>query len=200
MMQIVAATKNAGKLRELRRLLEPLGYRVISQEEAGVVGQAEETGSTFAENAFLKAEYVFAQTGAITLADDSGLCVDALGGRPGVYSARYGGAVGDREQCALLLGELKGILPERRTARFVCAVCVLFPDGSRIAVQESCEGVIGERPAGDDGFGYDPIFYIGGKSFAELSAEEKDTVSHRGKALRAMTEQMRKRENGNADK
>ena len=200
-MKIVIATKNAGKLREFRRILEPLGYEVVSQKDVGVEGQAEENGTTFSENAYKKAQYVFEQTGEITLADDSGLCVDALDGRPGVYSARYGGPeANDGDRCRKLLDELKDVPDEKRTAHFACAICVLFPD-SRLEVLETCEGTVGRELSGESGFGYDPIFYVKGKSFAELDGAEKDRISHRGKALRKMAEELKKRENqSHADK
>lgn len=192
-MKIVVATKNPGKLREFRRILEPFGYEIVSQADLGIEGQAEETGSTFAENAKLKAEYVFDRTGMITIADDSGLCVDALDGRPGVFSARYGGpSLDDRGRVRKLLDEMDGVPEENRAAHFTCAVVVRFPDREWEIVQH-CYGHIGYEPVGEDGFGYDPVFLLeDGRSFAQISPEEKDAVSHRGKALREMRSRFEK--------
>ncbi|ADU25908.1 RdgB/HAM1 family non-canonical purine NTP pyrophosphatase [Ethanoligenens harbinense] len=190
-MTFVAATGNAHKLTEIRRILAPLGHDVISQREAGVACDPEETGATFAENARIKAEAVCKAAGRPAVADDSGLCVDALDGAPGVYSARYAGAhATDDDRIAKLLAALSGVPEEKRTARFVSAICCLFPDGREIAVEGVCEGRVAFAKDGTDGFGYDPVFIEAesGKTFAALSGEEKDACSHRGRALRALAE------------
>ena len=185
-MRILAATNNQNKLREIRRVLEPLGVNVIAPADLGLQVEVAETGTTFAENAQLKAEAFFRASGLPSLADDSGLCVDALEGRPGVYSSSYQGenATAERKISALL-DELAGVPETRRTARFVSAVCCVLDEETILRCEGVCEGVIGVRPAGEGGFGYDPVFYVQGKSFAQLTGEEKDKLSHRGKALRA---------------
>ncbi len=193
-MNVVIATKNKGKLKEFRRILEPLGFTVLSQLDCNVEDQAEENGVSFEENARLKAKYVFKRTGEITIADDSGLCVDALGGRPGIYSARYGGpGLTDQDRVEKLLRELEGTLEEKRTAHFACAVSVIFPQ-EEWSIFEICEGKIGYEPAGNGGFGYDPVFIVKGKSFSEMDDREKDAVSHRGKALRELARRFYERE------
>jgi XTP/dITP diphosphohydrolase len=192
---ILIATTNKGKVSEIASLLEGLeglDCRVIGLEDlAQVPPPVEETGTTFAENAILKADYYHAATGLLTLADDSGLEVDALGGRPGVYSARYGGeSSSSARQIALLLEEIKGTPEEKRTARFVCVVALAGDSGIRQTFEGRCEGEIAIEPRGAGGFGYDPIFIDTelGRTFAELSPEEKSSRSHRGKALRAAIE------------
>ncbi|MCI8553696.1 MAG: XTP/dITP diphosphatase [Clostridiales bacterium] len=186
-MRLIVATHNSKKLRELERILAPLGIEPVTGEMAGIpLDEVEETGTTFEENAFLKAEAACRQTGLPAVADDSGLAVDALDGRPGVYSARYAGeGASDADRICKLLTELEGVPEERRTARFVCAVCCVFPDGRTVTARGECPGVIGAEPRGNDGFGYDPIFVVeGGRTYAELTAAEKDAISHRGNALR----------------
>ena len=170
----------------MQNILGALGMEVMLERDAGVDVEVEETGTTFAENSLLKAQAVFDATGLATVADDSGLMVDALGGAPGVYSARYGGLHTDAERIALLLENMKDVPDEKRTAQFVCAVTCLLPDGRKIAVQGVCPGVILRAPRGEGGFGYDPVFYLPefGKTFAELAGEEKNRISHRGRALR----------------
>ena len=182
-MKLIIASNNKGKIREYKELLEPLGYDVISQSEAGVNIEAEETGKTFAENAAIKARAIYDLKKCAVLADDSGLAVDALGGEPGVYSARYGGLSSDKERCDLILEKLKGVDEENRGARFICAIHFIRPDGSEISVEGRCEGKIGFAPLGENGFGNDPIFMYGDKSFAQVDGEFKNSVSHRGKAL-----------------
>ncbi len=186
-MQLILASNNTKKIRELRELLKPYPVTVRSQREAGLSVDPEETGSTFEENARIKAEAVFAADGGrMTLADDSGLMVDALDGAPGVRSARYTGRHDDSDEnrWRLLLKNLEGVT--QRQAKFVCCICCLLPDGSRIETRGECPGRILEAPRGSGGFGYDPVFQPEGKtvSMAELSAEEKNEISHRGKALR----------------
>ena len=188
MLKLVAATKNKGKLEEFRRLLDGLPVEVISWAEVCAELDVEETGTTFEENAFLKADAICQASGLPAFADDSGLCIDALDGAPGVYTARYGaeilgtGAVDD-DRMDLVLKRMEGIPKEKRTARFVSAICCVFPDGKRLQCRGVCEGYIGFSKAGSGGFGYDPIFYVGEKSFAEMSGGEKDSISHRGKAM-----------------
>ena len=195
-MRIVVATRNSGKLKEFGRILSPLGYEVVSQEEVCPGVEVEEDGVTFAQNAYKKAHELFLRTGLPTIADDSGLCVDALGGEPGVYSARYAGEPHSDEACnRKLLRNLEGVPAGDRTARFVSAICCVFAEGDVVACEDSCEGLIGFEPRGTGGFGYDPLFLVGDKSFSELSGEEKDAVSHRGKALRAFAQMMKRRTN-----
>lgn len=182
------------KRNELARILEPLGVEVLTAEQAGVeLTDVEETGTTFEENARLKSESGCKETGMPCIGDDSGLVVDALGGAPGVYSARYAGDHGnDPANIALLLENMKDVPDEKRTARFMCNVCCTYPDGSEIVVSGTCEGKIGYEPKGNGGFGYDPVFMVGDKSFAELTAEEKDKISHRGNALKALADALAK--------
>lgn len=190
MATFVMATHNPGKLEELRRILAPLHIDVVTAE----LDEVEETGTTFAENAFLKADAACRRTGLPAVADDSGLMVDALDGAPGVYSARYAGeGATDLDRIHKLLANLEGVPAEKRTARFVSAICCMFPDGTRIEVRGECPGVIADAPRGNGGFGYDPVFLVGEKSFGELTPREKDAVSHRGKALRALAEQLRQK-------
>lgn len=180
METFVIATHNAHKLEEMRRILEPFGMTVITADLTDVP----ETGKTFAENAYLKAKAACEQTGKPAIADDSGLAVDALSGAPGIYSARYAGEyASDQDRIQKLLSELQPYPEPERTARFVCAVCCVFPNGDVLRCEGVCEGRIGFAPCGENGFGYDPVFFLDTRSFAELSKEEKDAVSHRGKAL-----------------
>lgn len=187
------ATTNTGKLRELKRILGDAGLDVVglNQLQFGELSEAEdiETGSTFAENALLKARYYHNQTGLITIGDDSGLEVDALGGGPGIYSARYAGPnAADRDRVEKLLGELSGIEATGRGARFVCAAAIVWGAGERVFVDEA-RGRLLDHARGAGGFGYDPIFYYEplDKTFAELSEEEKAAVGHRGRAFRQLT-------------
>lgn len=192
-MDFVIATKNQKKLLELERILRPLGIRAVTAEQLGIeLPEVEETGSTFEENARLKAESACRVTGLAAVADDSGLEVDALGGRPGVYSARYAGPdATDSQRNEKLLAELKDVPASQRGARFVSAVCCILPDGGILTVRGECPGSIAFSPAGNGGFGYDPIFLVdSGKSFGELTAEEKDAVSHRGAALRELSREL----------
>ena len=187
-MKFIIATHNKKKCEEMHRILSPLGVEVYTAEMLGIeLTDAEETGLTFAENAEIKALSGCRESGYPGIADDSGLCVDALGGEPGIYSARYSGEHGnDEANIVKLLGTLKDVPDEKRTAYFACAVCVCFPDGRKISLEGKCEGKIGYEKKGDGGFGYDPIFMVGEKSFAELTKEEKDAISHRGNALREL--------------
>ncbi|MFR7477342.1 MAG: RdgB/HAM1 family non-canonical purine NTP pyrophosphatase [Acutalibacteraceae bacterium] len=180
----VIATHNPNKVREFRRILEPMGISILTPS----LTEAEETGTTFAENARIKADSACKETGLPSIADDSGLTVDALNGRPGVYSARYGGPqASDEDRVQMILQELKDVPDEQRGAAFVSAICCTFPNGDRLEVQGMCRGLISHAPAGEGGFGYDPIFLFGEKTFAQLSGEEKDAHSHRGEALRKFT-------------
>ena len=193
-MKIIAATKNKNKLREFGEILK--GFEIISQDEAGVDIDVEETGTTFEENSLLKARAIFEATGITAIADDSGLCVDALGGEPGVYSARYGGEGYDDEgRVQLLLKNMKEIPEEKRTARFVCAITMVGKEGI-ITARGECEGKIDYSPKGENGFGYDPVFFVEkyGKTMAEISPEEKNSISHRGKALKIFAEKLNKKE------
>ena len=190
-MNVIAATGNSGKLREFARIFVPFGIEVTAQKEVLPVLSVEETGTTFAENAFLKANAVYQLTGKSAVADDSGLCVDALGGNPGIYSARYcGEETPFSVKMQNLLKELQGIPKEKRTARFVSHICYIDENGVRIDAEGICEGMIGFEPRGSRGFGFDPIFYISDKSFAELEDCEKDAFSHRGKALRLLAQKL----------
>ncbi len=194
-MKLILATGNKGKLREFKEILEPLGYEILSQGELGLDLDVEETGETFEENAFLKADAVLKATGHAAVADDSGLCVEALDGAPGVHSARYGGgkAWTDKQKYQYLLEQLKGVTDRR--AKFVSCIVCLFPNGERIAVRGECPGRILLAPAGDAGFGYDPVFAPEGydESFGQLGPEVKNTLSHRARALAALAERLKER-------
>lgn len=195
MKEFVLASRNRKKIAELETILKETlsnDIRILSLDEIGFSGEIEENGTTFEENAFIKAS-VPASLGYIGIADDSGLTVDALGGRPGVYSARYSG-LGDEGNNKKLLDELKDVPPEKRTAHFVCSICCVFPDGREpIRITKQCDGVILSAPQGVNGFGYDPLFFFPslGQTFAEIPAEEKNRISHRGKAVRAFAEKLR---------
>lgn len=196
-MRYILASNNKGKLKELKAILSDFGAEVVSQAEAGLSFEAEETGTTFEENALIKARAACEALTEPAIADDSGLVVESLGGAPGVYSARYGGCTTDEERVCLLLKNLEGI--ENRTAKFVSCIACVFPNGDAITARGECEGKITAKPRGEGGFGYDPVFEIPvtGKTMAELSPEEKNAVSHRGKALRIFEMKLREY---NADK
>ena len=192
-MKFLIATHNIKKRDELSRILKPLGIDAVIASDIGMeITDAEETGTTFAENARIKAESGCRETGLPCIADDSGLCIDALDGRPGVYSARYAGGHDTpySHKMAVLLDEMKEVPKEKRTARFVSSVCCIFPDGRELCVEGTCEGWIGFEPEGNGGFGFDPVFYVGEKSFATFTPEEKDAVSHRGNSLRLLAEKL----------
>lgn len=183
-MRFILASNNEGKLRELREILSAHGAEVVSQREAGLCLEAEENGATFAENAVIKANAACIASGEPAIADDSGLCVDALGGAPGVRSARYGGpGLSDDDRTELLLKNLENV--EQRGAKFVSSIACVFPNGDVLRAEGECRGEITRAPVGDGGFGYDPVFYIPekGKTMAELLPEEKNSISHRGAAL-----------------
>lgn len=193
-MDFLIATHNLKKRDELQRILSPLGLRVLTADEAGVdLTDVEETGTTFEENALLKARSGAKEGNMPCIADDSGLCVDALNGAPGVYSARYAGEHGnDAKNNEKLLEALSDVPTEKRTAQFVSCVACVFPDGRELTVQGEVKGVIGYQPKGENGFGYDPLFYVGERSFAEFTSSEKDAVSHRGNALRGLAKELPK--------
>lgn len=187
-MKIIIATHNKHKLEEMSRILSPMGYEVVTDRDIGIeLTDAEENGETFLDNARIKAESGCRESGLPCIADDSGLCVDALDGAPGVFSARYSGVHGDDEgNNKKLLSELSGVPTEKRTAHFACAICVSFPDGSEVTATGKCEGYIGYEKKGTNGFGYDPLFMVGDRSLAQMTAEEKDAISHRGNALKEL--------------
>ncbi len=186
-MKLVVATNNKHKLVEFCRILEPLGFEVLSQKEAGVTVNPVEDGETFAANAKIKAMAVYEACGLPSVADDSGLCVDAMNGGPGVYSARYLGEDTAQEiKNAGILKELENVPADKRGANFACAICCVVSKEDIIECEGKCNGSIGYEPKGDGGFGYDPIFMVGDRSYAELSPEEKDAISHRGRALEVL--------------
>lgn len=194
MKKIIFATGNEGKMREIREILSDLDVEVLSMKEAGITADIVEDGTTFEENAVIKAKTICELCGEITLADDSGLEIDYLNKEPGIYSARYMGEdTSYRIKNAKLIERLEGVPDEKRTARFVCAVAAAFPDGSVKTVRATMEGRIGYEEKGENGFGYDPIFFLPeySCSSAELSMEEKNKISHRGKALRAIKDELR---------
>lgn len=197
MKKLIFATGNEGKMREIRVIMEDLGMEILSQKEARLAPAVEENGRTFEENAEIKAKAVAALAPeAVVLADDSGLEIDYLNKEPGIYSARYAGEdTSYTIKNQMLLDRLDGVAKEGRTARFVCAIAAVFPDGDCLTVRETMEGFIGEAPAGENGFGYDPIFQVPqyGCSSAELTMEQKNELSHRGKALRKIKEEIRTR-------
>lgn len=221
-LTLLIGTHNRGKIGEISRVLEPLGINCVSSSDLNIeLSEPEETGTTFAENARIKAVSAMKESGFPSVSDDSGLEIDALNGRPGVYTARYGGkedflrlgedfrkkflyehpdysdvvnfshSVPFSEKIEILLEEMKNVPEEKRTARFRCAICCALPDGRLIEAEGKVEGKIGYEPNGDNGFGFDPVFYRDGRSFAEYSAEEKDACSHRGEALRLFAEKMK---------
>lgn len=193
-MRIIFATGNEGKMREIRMIMEDLGYEILSMKEAGISANIEENGETFEENAMIKAKGIADLCNDLVLADDSGLEIDALNREPGVYSARYlGEDTSYHIKNANLIQRLEGVPEEDRTARFVCAIAAVLPDGRTFTTKAAMEGRIGYEERGENGFGYDPIFLLQeyGKTTAELSPEEKNKLSHRGKALRLMKEMLK---------
>lgn len=191
--RIIFATGNAGKMREIREIMGDMGVEILSMKEAGIRADIEENGTTFIENAVIKATEIAKQTNDIVLADDSGLEIDYLNKEPGVYSARYLGEDTSYDiKNQALLDRLKDVPKEKRTARFVCAIAAALPDGKVLTTEATIEGYIGEAPAGENGFGYDPIFYVEeyGCSTAQLTEAQKNEISHRGKALRQMKEML----------
>lgn len=189
---VVMATNNADKLREAREILSPLGIEVLSQRDTGIKVEPVEDGTTFAENSEIKARAVFEALGGKypVMADDSGIVVDALGGRPGVYSARYALS---GEECTKLLSEMEGIPDEKRTARFVCNITFIDTEGKVFHAEGKVEGRVAHEMRGENGFVYDHIFLYGDKTTAELSPEEKNSISHRGAAMRALYKHLEER-------
>lgn len=188
-MKIIFATGNENKLREIRQITADMDIEIVSMKDAGCYADVEETGTTFEENAYLKASAIAKKCGLPTLADDSGLEIDYLGKEPGIYSSRYMGEDTPYSvKNAELLRRMEGVPDEERTARFVCAICLVRPDGSSETVCASMEGIVAHESAGSNGFGYDPIFFLPdrGCTSAQLPPEEKNLISHRGKALRLM--------------
>ena len=191
-MKLVLASKNKKKLAEMNDILSHLGVEVCSEAEAGVDVEVEETGTTFEENSLLKARAVMETSGLPAIADDSGLCVDALNGAPGVYSARYGGpGLDDPGRVRLLLENMRGQMP--RTCRCVSVITCCFPNGDVLEAEGDCHGTIAYAPQGENGFGYDPVFFVPEmrKTFGQLTPEEKNAISHRGVALRAFGEKLK---------
>ena len=191
-MKFVLASHNRKKLAEMQEILGELGVEVVLQSDVGLDLEPEENGTTFAENAAIKAMAVMQASGLPAIADDSGLCVDALNGAPGVYSARYGGpGLDDVGRYRLLLENMRGQLDRR--CRFVSAICCCFPNGDRVEARGECPGTIAFAPMGEGGFGYDPVFFVPElrKTFAQLTPEEKNAISHRGNALRAFAAELK---------
>lgn len=205
-MDFILATNNMKKLAEMQRILSPLGINVVTAKTLGItLDEVVEDGDTFEANAKIKAESACKTTGLPAIADDSGLCVDYLDGYPGIYSARFANIEIHGDECVdneknaddednnnLLLEKLKGVPEAERTAYYVCAICCIFPDGKEITVRGECHGIIGFERDGNAGFGYDPLFIINGKSFGKYEGEEKDKISHRGKALRMLADELEK--------
>ena len=192
MNEVIIATKNRGKAKDFEALLSPYGIRVLTLFDVAPDLDIDETGTTFRENAALKAETVAEKLGKMVIADDSGLAVDALDGKPGVYSARYSGeGATDERNIEKLLADLSGVPDEERTARFVCVLAVAAPGAETRFFEGTCEGRILRTPAGENGFGYDPVFYVPKeeRTMAQLTPEEKSVVSHRGEAIRSLEEQ-----------
>ncbi|MCM1039019.1 MAG: XTP/dITP diphosphatase [Roseburia sp.] len=193
---IIFATGNEGKMREIRQILEGMDAEILSMKQAGITADIVEDGTTFMENAIIKAKAVAAKTDHIVLADDSGLEIDYLHKEPGIYSARYLGEDTPYDiKNAQLLKRMEGVEEEKRTARFICAIAAVFPDGELVTTQGIVEGRIAHQIEGANGFGYDPIFYLPeyGCTSAQISEEEKNAISHRGRALRKMREELEKR-------
>lgn len=187
--KIIFASNNKGKIRELKDILSPMGIEVVSQREAGFDIEADETGTTFAENSEIKAKAIYELAKIPVLADDSGLCVDALDGQPGVYSHRFAGEnATDEEKCRYILEKLENVSDEKRTARFICDMCFIDENGREYHAEGRCEGKIGREEKGNNGFGYDPIFVVGNRTLAELEETEKNKISHRAEALKKMKE------------
>ena len=195
-MKIIMATGNANKVKEIRQMLEGSDIEVLSLKDVQIDAEIDENGTTFEENAAIKAETICKLTGQMVMADDSGLEIDALGGEPGIHSSRFMGEDTSYEvKNQNLLDRLAGVAKDKRTARFVCAIAVVMPGGENFTCTGTIEGYIGEEPMGENGCGYDPIFYVDpqGVSTAALTPEEKNAISHRGKAMRAMREELVKR-------
>lgn len=196
-MKVVLASHNQKKMVEMKAILSQMGVEVLSQAEVGVDLEPEETGTTFEENARIKAQAVMQATGLPAIADDSGLMVDALGGDPGVYSARYGGpGLDDTGRWQLLLKNMAG--ESNRACKFVSVICCAFPDGGEVMARGECPGILAQGPSGDGGFGYDPIFYLPqlGKTMAQLTPAEKNQISHRARALAGFQKEWERQHHG----
>lgn len=192
-VRLILATNNKGKVKEYKEIFAPLGFDVLSQGEAGIDIEVEETGTSFCKNAYLKAKAIFDITKSYVLADDSGLEVSALDGRPGIYSARY---APEGKRCKKILHEMKDVPDDKRQARFVCSICLICADGRKITAEGYCEGKIGYEKKGNNGFGYDPIFiYDDDKTLAQMTDDEKNAVSHRGRAVEKLIEIIKQGEN-----
>ena len=190
-MVFAVATNNQKKLKEIQRILDSFGITAKTLKELDIETEIEENGTTFEENALIKAKTIAEICNLPTISDDSGLEVDALGGKPGVYTARFAGEhATDDENIDKLLAEMEGVEKEKRTARFVSAVCLYMPDGRNTVCRGTCEGWIGYERIGDGGFGYDPVFMVGDISYSQMSPQEKDAISHRGSALRQLKEKI----------
>jgi XTP/dITP diphosphohydrolase len=186
----ILASNNKNKLREYKEKLSEFGIDVISQAEAGINIEVEETGTTFAENAELKAKAIYDLVKKPVISDDSGLSVDALGGDPGVFSHRFAGPT-DQDRINKILTLLENVDDEKRTAHFTCAICFIDENGKEHIFEEKCEGTIARKQEGENGFGYDPIFLYEGKTFADISSEEKNEISHRGRAIKSFVNYIR---------
>ena len=196
MRKFVVATKNKGKLKEIAEILNEMNLEVISMEQAGVNEDIEENGSSFEDNALIKAKEVHKQTGELVMADDSGLEVEFLNGAPGIYSSRFAGeGASDTDRNNKLLEMLRDVPFEKRKARFVCAIAVILPDSTHFTVRGTFEGYIGLEPVGANGFGYDPLFFLPeyDKTAAQLESSKKHEISHRGKALKLMLSELKER-------
>lgn len=196
-MKVVLASHNQKKMVEMKAILSQMGVEVLSQAEVGVDLEPKETGTTFEENARIKAQAVMQATGLPAIADDSGLMVDALGGDPGVYSARYGGpGLDDTGRWQLLLKNMAG--ESNRACKFVSVICCAFPDGGEVMARGECPGILAQGPSGDGGFGYDPIFYLPqlGKTMAQLTPAEKNQISHRARALAGFQKEWERQRHG----
>ena len=191
-MDFILATNNMKKLAEMQRILSPLGINVVTAKMLGItLDDVEENGTTFAQNAMIKAKSACLVTNMPSIADDSGICVDYLDGAPGIFSARFSGG-DDEDNTDLLLKKLDGVPMDKRGAHYACAIACVFPDGREITVQGECHGFIGFERDGNEGFGYDPLFLVDGKSFGKYTADEKDKISHRGNALRLLVDELQK--------
>lgn len=194
-MKAVLASKNAHKLQEISKIVEEYGIELVLQSELGIDVEVEETGTSFEENSMLKARAVMERSGMPAIADDSGLMVDALDGAPGIYSARFGGdhCHSDKERYEYLLDRLKDVPEGRRTARFVSVITLLYPDGTAVVARGECPGVILHAPRGENGFGYDPVFFVEEeeKTMAEMPPERKNEISHRARALQALAKELK---------
>lgn len=191
-MKIIIASNNKGKIKEFKEILEPLGYEILSQKEANIDLQVDETGKTYEENATLKASAIYNLTKSAVLADDSGLSIDYFDGAPGLYSARFKPDLTSEDTNRYILNEMKNVKDENRGAQYICCICFIKENGEKVIVQASCKGKIAYEAKGDNGFGYDPIFFTEeyGKTMAEISEDEKNRISHRGRAIKMLIEKI----------